>query len=318
MIYKKYQHVIKYSDSELETQGLLKGKVHLFHKIDGTNSCVFLDENKNLCFGSRRREITPTEDNQGFASSFYMNPAFALSIRNMLLELPKNSIIYGEWLVPVTIKTYEKDAWRKFYVFDVVVYPDNISPDDLADDVVSRRHEMYLPYEVYSLMCEKFGVNYIPVIDVLDDPTMDDVRGRLDKTTFLNDGRVGEGIVIKNYGYKNPYGRKTWGKILCSEFYDKKHKLRTENHESKDENPTEHKIITKYLTSEFIQKEISKFEEINGKFEMKRFPVLSSYLFNEFLVDNLNLILEDFRMPTINFLVLKKMVEKEVKNILLN
>lgn len=41
MIYKKYQHVTKYSDSEIETNGLLKGKVHLFHKIDGTNSCVF-------------------------------------------------------------------------------------------------------------------------------------------------------------------------------------------------------------------------------------------------------------------------------------
>ena len=255
---------MKYFDDEIETKGLLKGKVHLFHKIDGTNSCVFLDENKELCFGSRRRVITPEDDNRGFATSFLTRPDFAQSLKQMLLELPKNTVIYGEWLIQCTIKTYDKDAWRQFYVFDVVVYPDDISPDVLSDDEKSRRHEYYLPYEVYMPMCVKYGIKYIPVIDVLDNPTFDDIKSRLDRTTFLNGGQSGEGIVIKNYAYKNPYGRRTWGKMLCSDFYDKKQKLRSGNHEQKEEFPIEHKFVTRYLTAEFIKRNLVSMRKLTA------------------------------------------------------
>ena len=317
MIYKKYQHVMKYDKDELEVKGILDGKVHLFHKIDGTNSCVFLDENQNLSFGSRRKMISSNDDNRGFATSFLARPDVAQSLKQMLLELPKNTVIYGEWLVQNVIKTYEKDAWRHFYVFDVVVYPDDIRPDVLSNDESSRRCETYLPYEVYAPLCEKYGIKYIPVIDVIDNPTINDITGRLDETTFLNDGKRGEGIVIKNYNYKNPFGRQTWAKVLCSDFYVQKQNLRTQNSKEKEENLVEHKIITKFLTSEFIQKELNKFEEINGKFEMKYFSQLSNYLFEEFLKDNLFLILHKTKtLPTINFFVLRKLIEAEIKIVL--
>lgn len=317
MIYKKYQHVMKYDENETETKDILNGRVHLFHKIDGTNSCVYLDEHQTLCFGSRRNKLSLENDNRGFMASFMFNPELYNSIKQILLELPKNTVIYGEWLIQITIKTYDKDAWRQFYVFDVVVYPDDIRPDVLSDDAQSRRYETYLPYEVYAPLCEKYGIKYIPVIDVLDDPTIDDVTRRLDMTTFLNNGKRGEGIVIKNYNYKNPFGRQTWAKVLCSDFYNQKSELRSENHKDRIENPVEHKIITKYLNSEFIQKELNKFEEVNGKFEMKNFSKLSNYIFEEFIKDNLFLMLHQSKsLPTINFSILKKLIEKEIKTIL--
>lgn len=43
MNYKKYQHIEKLGTSEVE--GILKGKCHLFYKIDGTNSSIFWSMN---------------------------------------------------------------------------------------------------------------------------------------------------------------------------------------------------------------------------------------------------------------------------------
>ena len=55
MEYKKYQHIERLGTSEVE--GILDGKVYLFYKIDGTNSCIFLKGENELGFGSRNREI---------------------------------------------------------------------------------------------------------------------------------------------------------------------------------------------------------------------------------------------------------------------
>lgn len=40
MEFKKYQHIEKLGSSE--TDGILKGTVHLSFKIDGTNGCIYL------------------------------------------------------------------------------------------------------------------------------------------------------------------------------------------------------------------------------------------------------------------------------------
>ena len=50
--YTKYQHIEKIGSGEVE--GILKGTCYLFYKIDGTNACVWFDEDTNsLQFGSR-------------------------------------------------------------------------------------------------------------------------------------------------------------------------------------------------------------------------------------------------------------------------
>lgn len=43
MFYKSYQHIKKLGTSE--TEGILKGKVHLSYKIDGSNGCIYLKDN---------------------------------------------------------------------------------------------------------------------------------------------------------------------------------------------------------------------------------------------------------------------------------
>ena len=56
MIYKSYQHIEKLGTSE--TEGILKGEVHLSYKIDGSNGCIYLKDNGELGFGSRKRELS--------------------------------------------------------------------------------------------------------------------------------------------------------------------------------------------------------------------------------------------------------------------
>ena len=56
--------------------------------------------------------------------------------------------LYGEWLVPHTLKTYQSDAWKKFYIFDV--YYDS--------------EHRFMGYEDYRELLEEYDLEYIPCI----------------------------------------------------------------------------------------------------------------------------------------------------------
>jgi len=112
MNFFKYQHIERFGTSEVE--GLELGKCFVFPKIDGTNASVWICEGK-LCAGSRRRELSVESDNAGFFSEIIQDE----KILNYLTEFPEHRL-FGEWLVPHSLKTYREEAWRKFYVFDIM------------------------------------------------------------------------------------------------------------------------------------------------------------------------------------------------------
>nr|MBC8437152.1 hypothetical protein [bacterium] len=114
MEFERYQSIKKYQTMEVEAIEL--GKVYVFPKIDGTNASVWLDEDTIKC-GSRNRELTLDNDNAGFCKYILDR---CDNIHQYLYANPTHRI-YGEWLVPHTLKTYESGAWRKFYVFDVMI-----------------------------------------------------------------------------------------------------------------------------------------------------------------------------------------------------
>lgn len=204
MKYKSYQHIEKLGT--IETEGILKGEVHLSYKIDGSNGCIYLKENGELGFGSRKRDLTLENDNMGFMANFILDNELYSKFKKILNENP-HYIIYGEWLVPVSIKRYDKDAWRKFYIFDIYNSIDGT----------------YLPFNKYKPILDSYGLLYIPEIAVLNNPTEEDIKSYLDDTgKFLITNGLGEGIVIKNYYYQNKYGRRTWAKILTEDFLKNK------------------------------------------------------------------------------------------------
>ena len=298
MEYKKYQHIEKLGTTEVE--GILDGQVLLFYKIDGTNSCIFLKDDNTLGFGSRTRELTLDKDNGGFYASMLFNKDEYNKYLKYFQANP-NHIIYGEWLIPHTIKRYKADAWEKLYVFDIFDVENNI----------------YIPYEMYKDILDKYNINYIPAIATLTNPTLEDIKKELDNTgNYLIDNGLGEGIVIKNYNYRNKYGRITWAKILTEDFYKTKKELKNKNHINNEEVPIEFNIVKSFITPEFIQKEFSKFKEDKGEFTSKHIFEFLNRTFIEFYKDNWELILKKFKFPTINFKVLKRLVEDEIKSVL--
>ncbi len=308
---KKYQHIEKISLASrpnLEIDGLLNGTCYIFPKIDGTNSQIFLKDDGSLGFGSRNNDLDIINDNRGFVASVLTNEELKNKFLALLNELPKNSIIYGEWLVPHTIKFYKQDAWDKFYIFDVVIFNED------------KKVSYYLPYEEYLKLCNKYDLLYIPMICKIENPTIDDLEALLAKNNYLTvNDNVGEGIVIKNYNFKNCYGRITWGKLINADFKNVKDKTHKKNKELKEdaESNIEYLLLKKYVNTDFLNKETNKYEENNNViFQMRDFSKLLNYAFEEFIKDNILDMIKDSKKNLISFAKLNTLFADELRKTL--
>lgn len=239
MEYKSYQHIEKLGREECE--GVLDGTVSVQTKIDGTNAVVFLGDDRKVHAGSRRKELTAEQDNHGFFQMIERDE----KIRAYLEKHPTH-YLYGEYLVPHTIKTYDTDAWNKFYIFDVFA--------------LDGDYGRYLAYDEYVPALEEFELAYIPEIARLENPTIEQVAECIKKTHYLMpEGCVAEGVIAKNYNYKNKWGHVVWGKIVSEEFFNRKQKLRTKNHDAKSV-AFEEQIANQYITDPVIYKEYAKIK----------------------------------------------------------
>lgn len=289
--FNKYQHIERLGT--IETEGILNGVCYIFPKIDGTNGQIWW--NDGLQAGSRNRHLTIDKDNARFL-------AWALEqiMFNKLFSKYPTLKLYGEWLVPHTLKTYESSAWRKFYVFDVV----NIESEDY-----------YLPYDEYKLILDEFDIEYIPPICCIGNPTYEFIIGLLDKNTYLiQDGKgSGEGVVIKNYEYRNKFGRQTWAKIVKNEFKTKHSKL--DVIELKDKLQIEEVIVEKYITSTFIKKEMSKIILENDGWHSKLIPRLLNTIYYCLIKEESWNFIKENKNPTIDFKKLLRFTTNKIKEL---
>lgn len=295
MEFRKYQHVERFGTTEVN--GIELGKCWIFYKIDGTNASVWLGDDGNVHAGSRKRELSLEKDNAGFY-------AYAIADPNIKAYLDKHPThrLYGEWLVPHSLKTYRDDAWKKFYVFDVCT--------DKDDDTVE-----YIPYDVYKPLLEEFNLEYIPPIAVITNPSYEQLINLLEQNTFLiQDGKGnGEGIVIKNYDFVNRYGRTTWAKIVTSEFKEKHYKTMGAP-EIKGKDLIEEKIIDEYCTKAFIDKEFAKIVTERGEWQNKMIPMLFGRTYHELIQEEIWNIVKQYKQPTINFKTLHSLLVNKIKD----
>lgn len=289
MTFTKYQHIERFGTDEVENIEL--GICHVFPKIDGTNGSVWLDENGHVNAGSRNRELSLEADNAGFDAAILADSRIA----SYLAKHPTHRL-YGEWLVPHSLKTYRDDAWRKFYVFDI------------CDG------ESYIPYSDYITLLEEFGIDYIPLLAEVHNGSREQFYALLEKNQFLiKDGMgAGEGIVIKNYSYKNKYGRTTWAKIVRSEFREI-HSKTMGAPVVHGEKMVEQEIVDRFCTTALIEKEYAKIVNDAGLWSSKMIPRLFGQVFYCLVAEESWNIVKEFKNPTINYKTLNALTIAKVK-----
>ena len=160
--------------------------------------------------------------------------------------------------------------------------------------------EEYLPYETYKEMLDEFDIEYIPPICKVENPTYERLVNQLEKNGFLiEDGKgTGEGIVIKNYNFKNRFGRVTWAKIVKNEFKAKHSKVDVT--ELKENKMVEEEIVNKFVTGALIQKEFAKIDSDCG-WTSKQIPRLLNTVFYCLVKEESWNFVKEFKNPTIDF-----------------
>lgn len=287
MEFLKYQHLERVGT--ISTNGIENGMCYIFPKIDGTNSQLWVN-NGQLKAGSRNRELSLDNDNAGFFEWAINQQKF-----NQFFEKYPAYRLYGEWLVPHTLKTYQKKAWLNFYVFDVMC------------------GKNYCEYEEYKQILDEFKIEYIPPICKIQNPTYERLVSQLEKNGYLiEDGQgTGEGIVIKNYNYKNKFGKIVWAKIVKNEF--KANHAKCDVTEIKENKIIEEEIVNKFVTKSLIEKEFAKIDNESG-WNSKHIPRLLNTVFYCLVSEESWNFVKEFKNPTVDFKRLFFFTTNKIKN----
>jgi len=298
-MFVKYQHIEKYGTDE--TQNIEIGTCYIFPKIDGTNGSVWI-ENNIIKAGSRRRELSLDDDNAGFYEWILKQESL-----KRFLEAYPHLRLFGEWLVPHSLKTYRDDAWGKFYVFDVCQTRDG-DEDELLK---------YLRYEDYKPLLDQFGIEYIPPIRIIKNGSYEDFIKLLESNNYLvKDGfGSGEGVVIKNYSYENKYKRQTWAKIVTSEFKEKHHKEMGAPIVN-GKQLIEDEIVKDFCTDALIKKTFGKIKAENDGWNSRYIPQLLGRVWHDLIKEETWTFIKKFKNPIINFKTLQYKVTLKIKETL--
>lgn len=285
-MFVKYPHIERLGTDEVE--GVLEGKVYVFPKIDGTNASVWLNEDGTIGTGSRKRVVTPEDDNQGFAAYVKRHkPLFQDFFRRY-----SSWRLYGEFLVSHSLKTYRDDAWRKFYVFDVL------------------DGERFLSPEEYAAILSCFRIDFIPIQAIVTNPTQEWLLKQLEVNTYLiKDGEgVGEGIVLKRYDFVNKYGRTKWAKVVRNEF--------KEQNKAAFGAPTVEMYNLEYDIAQMLTEHVVlKVKAELEPWASKRIPQLLNTVWHNFVTEEIWTILKKHKNPTINFKALQRYVTQRTKEL---
>lgn len=197
---KKYMKIIRHGKAGTQ-EALREGSnIVIMEKVDGANASFKREGDQLLCF-SRNNQLSENDTLRGFYNWAQEN----IDVH----KLGEGEIFYGEWLVKHKLD-YGDNA-NKFYLFDV--YDENI--------------EQYMPLGVVKEYANELEINLVPVFYDGEFQSLEHVLSFVGKSVL---GKVGEGIVVKNYSYAaNRHGEQQFTKIVSDEFAEvkqvKKHRV---------------------------------------------------------------------------------------------
>ena len=285
MEFRRYEKIARLGTEE--TDGILKGTVYVAPKLDGTNASVW-KQYENLYFGSRSRRLGEGDDNAGFKHSNKDDDRI-----HKLLEMHPSWRLYGEWLVPHTIKGYKEDAWRKFYVYDV------------------HNGERFLEPSEWDCEIYTAGLDYITHVR-FDNPTMEEVEVALQLLSkkYMKDGEIGEGIVLKNFSFINRFGEMKYAKYINEGFQNRPKKEALEN--------LVEDTIASVVTEALVHKTAAKILSASGTVQWDRktmIPRLIETVYHDVITEKLYDMLKELKSPTVNFKLLKGSVSRAIKEV---
>lgn len=281
-VFRKYDKIHRLGKDEVE--GILEGTCHIMEKIDGANLSIWKDDGK-IHVGSRNNDVTE----KGFngATEYVFGH---VGIQELLDAHPEYHL-YGEWLVRHTID-YKATSYKKFYMFDI------LTPDGYM-----------LPTEVVEI-AEKYGIPFAPLLATIDNPTMEQINEFMGKSQF---GDKGEGVVIKNMSYRNPFGDLVYGKLVSEEFKENNGITFGGNNKFSD-SYWEIYIMNKYITLARVKKVMDKVQPmVNERLDMKHIPRILQTTYHDMITEEAWEIAN--KVGTVDFKVLQRVCSKKIRQV---
>ncbi|MFW6046732.1 MAG: RNA ligase family protein [Candidatus Woesearchaeota archaeon] len=273
MTHLKYSKIHRLGKEEVN--GILEHIVTVQEKIDGANTSVWI-ENGELKLGSRRNEV---EDFRGLRD-YIENHEGILK----LLNKNPNFRLFGEWLVPHTIK-YDKKNMNHFYLFDIYNHKDDVwySPSTVRQ--IAKEHNINFP----KVFVEGEHVKEEQLKEFLGDSEI---------------GEKGEGIVIKSPDFVNKFGNNVYAKMVTKDFEEQNKAVFGGNSKHND-NYYEQKIVNEYITENRVNKIMQKISSQTGRqLDYSDTPRICQTVYHDMLTEEIWSIQK--KVPEINFSRLKK------------
>lgn len=305
----KYNHVIRYGKQDVD--GYLNGTVYVEPKIDGTSSAIYWD-GQDFVVQSRNRIITLEKDNAGFCDYILnITDGVADVIRDFCKAHP-NIVVYGEWIGGCfgrkfigTIKYYLRGG---FYVFDI--RDANVERSDIEAFTVDHKGFYTPDDDIFVELRNLIPDNVVPVIAKLENPTFDELLQIVEDCHYIvpEDEHV-EGVVLKNYAYRDKYGHFQIAKIVRKEYVESKGQ---KHHVVVEPGADEKAIIADCMLNAKLEKTKTKvliaLGEDEWKNEGKFIGFFLNLIWDDFINEDFdNQLLKRYNYPTLNFAQLKKL-----------
>lgn len=187
---------------EVNVNGFEKGDyIVIQEKIDGANSAIRYDSESDCVVAQSRKQILSIGNNLRGMYEWSQT----LDKDRVREVLGDNLCLFGEWLVPHTVK-YPDEKYNQFYAYDIY----------------DTDAEKYLPQDIVEERAKELGLNFVPVFYKGEFQSWEHCLSFVGKTEM--DGEMGEGIVIKNQTKLNdPNGRTPFYIKIVSEKFQETH-----------------------------------------------------------------------------------------------
>lgn len=258
--YKKYPKIHRLGKEE--TDGILDYEVIVQEKVDGANASIFWHDGEVRC-GTRTRMLPKDDSFNGFQEAVRAN-----ELIHPFLEANQDLILYGEWLVRHTI-TYNEEAYKKFYLFDVAHLGEN-------GDVIGWATQPTVEETAKSL-----GLEYphIFAIGKMDEALIKEYVGQSAIAP------AGEGVVLKSGLFVNKFGDHCYAKVVHQKFKEANAIVFGGNNKN-SETYWEMYVVNKYCTTARVRKIAQKLQgQTEERLDFKHTPQVAGTCYHDLITE---------------------------------